>query len=418
MSYITYPRSDGSRKNIKRAKEALVLIERLLNQFNAGDLNLLLALVALIDWADLPAALRAKLLQLLYYDLYKSIKAVPVTDRGAHQQRMQIVTQALVDITLKSTDRTDLSLVYRINAGGYISAKLASKKKKKGRPKVDHDVLVLDNGITVVLTASNTNQRYIEKKDHTIRSVLREHDTNSAKAIKAAHASGELVTLNLLADYISPDKDDVSEPLLYELDKFPPGIFAHSAVRSEVLRSVNRPIDTYSRQKREHYEGCQREHIIPHSCFTDRSQQALESRSKVPLRDGVGDYTELRALTYPVEDSQTQGTEHRFLTVNAVLIARKFKGEGREATLLEWLDEIERSTYLLFTNVLASSESAAYSRSYTEEEARVLAMCIRQEAQLQYERLSVPLDLKLSNKIAEVNIGSEPPRIDIDRNTH
>ena len=40
MGYITYPRTNGSAKNIKRAEHALLLIEQLLQHFNSGDLGL------------------------------------------------------------------------------------------------------------------------------------------------------------------------------------------------------------------------------------------------------------------------------------------------------------------------------------------------------------------------------------------
>lgn len=406
MGYITYPRSSGSGKDVKRAQAALSLIERLLNNFNPSDLNTLLALVSQIGWTNLPLALRARLLRLLYYDLFESIKARAVEDASAHRKRVQMMTESLVDIALSSSDRTELPLHDRINASGHLSVTLATKV---GRSRYNQDVLIFDNGMNVILTAKKLSSKYAEDQEKEIIAAGRTHDLSSRQTIKRAHEEGELVTLNLLSDYISKDTESASDRLTYDIEKIPEGVLSHSVVRREVLRSICRPIDTYSRQKRQSFPGYEREHIIPHSCFTDRSQKAGEPRSKVPLRDGVGDYTELSALTYPVEDSQIQGTEHRFLTIQAVKIARQFRTEQREATLLEWLDKVQEATFELFTNVRASSEDKSLPRLYSKAEARVIAACIRQEAQMQFEKLKVPMTMKLSNKIAELKVGAQLP---------
>ena len=92
MGYITYPRTNGSAKNIKRAEHALLLIEQLLQHFNSGDLGLLLTLLSRIEWVNLPSALCERLLRLLYYNLYTSMKEHTVEDASAHREMAQTIT--------------------------------------------------------------------------------------------------------------------------------------------------------------------------------------------------------------------------------------------------------------------------------------------------------------------------------------
>lgn len=408
MGYITYPRSSGSGKDIKRAQAALLLIEQLLYRFNPSDLGTLLALVSQIGWANLPPALRARLLQLLYYELFESIKSRTLDDASTRRKRVQMMTKSLVDIALSSSDRIDLPLHERINASGHLSVTLAPKVSKS---RYGQEVLIFDNGMHVVLTASRKGEKYSEDQEKEIRTAGRAYEPPSRQTIKAAHKKGELVTLNLLSDYMSKGTESTSDRLTYDIEKIPEGVLSHSVVRREILRSICRPIDTYSRQKRQSFPGQEREHIIPHSCFTERSQHTGEPRSKVPLREGVGDYTELSALTYPVEDGQTQGTEHRLLTIQAVKISRQFRAERREATLLEWLDKVQEATYELFTVVRVCSDEKPLPRFYSKAEARVIASCIRQEAQLQFEKLKMPMTMLLSNKIADLKVGAELPEL-------
>ena len=105
MGYITYPRTSGSKKDIKRAQAILVLIEQLLLSFNPSDLSLLLTLVSRIGWANLPPALRHKLLQLLYYDLFRRINARKVEDAKAHRSTVNIITKALVDVAFTLSNK-------------------------------------------------------------------------------------------------------------------------------------------------------------------------------------------------------------------------------------------------------------------------------------------------------------------------
>lgn len=408
MGYITYPRTNGSAKDIKRAEYALLLIERLLQHFNSGDLGLLLTLLSRIEWVNLPSALYERLLRLLYHNLYASMKEHTVEDASAHRETVQNFTQTIVDVALNSSNRTDLPLHERINVGGVITVSLAPiVMNKKTRKKVlIQDVLIFDNGIHAILTACKKNRKYVEDQEKDIRVTFRNHDSLSRQTIKKSQKEGDLVTINLLSDYINKGNKSTNENTIYNIEKIPKGLLEHGEVRCELLRSIGRPFDTYREQKKlkypeRHDEGYkEREHFLPHSLFTDGTRESGKSRSHIPLRHNVGYYTEQDGLAYPVLDSQTQGTEHRLLTEAAISIACNFISEGKEGTLLEWLDEIEKSTIKLFSQWSAYSESSELARKYTEVEAKVISACLRKQAEQHYtQKLGISLDCKLSNAI-------------------
>lgn len=408
MGYITYPRTNGSAKNIKRAEHALLLIEQLLQHFNSGDLGLLLTLLSRIEWVNLPSALCERLLRLLYYNLYTSMKEHTVEDASAHREMAQSFTQTIVDVALNSSNRTDLPLHERINAGGVIKVSLAPiVMNEKTRKKVlIQDLLIFNNGMHVILTACTTNMKYIVDQGKDICVTHRYHDSLSRLTMKKAQKEGSLVTLNLLSDYINKDAKGINEHTIYNIEKIPIGLLEHGEVRCELLRSIGRPFDTYRElgkikfPKRNEEGYKEREHFLPHSLFTDGTREKGNSRSNIPLRHDIGSYTERDGLAYPVLDSQTEGTEHRLLTEAAINIACNFINDGQEGTLLEWLDEIEKSTIKLFSQWSAYSESSELARKYTEMEAKVISACLRKQAEQHYtQKLGISLDCKLSNAI-------------------
>ena len=79
--------------------------------------------------------------------------------------------------------------------------------------------------------------------------------------------------------------------------------------------------------------------------------------------------------------------------------------------MLEWLDKVQEATYELFTVVRVCSDEKPLPRFYSKAEARVIASCIRQEAQLQFEKLKMPMTMLLSNKIADLKVGAELPEL-------
>ncbi len=235
MGYITYPRSGGSAKDVTRAQAAIVLIEQLLIHFNANDLNSLLALVARIGWANLPPALRARLWKLLYYDLFESIQARATADYNVSQKRMQALTRTLTAAALKSSDRYGLPLHQQMTVSADISVVLAPKSKHAA---YHSEVLVFDNGMHAVLTADSSAEQYPGHVTSHLAAALRAHDASTREAIKTAHRTGTLVTLNLLADYVLPSSSQHGAIPRYDIAKIPQGLLSHGVVLLAILRAL------------------------------------------------------------------------------------------------------------------------------------------------------------------------------------
>ena len=357
MGYITYPRTSGSKKDIKRAQAILVLIEQLLLSFNPNDLSLLLTLVARIGWANLPPALRHKLLQLLYYDLFRRINARKVEDAKAHRSTVNIMTKALVDVAFTLSNKTafdeaELPLHEYLTASGHWAVSLG---RKVNPIHYSQDLLIFDNGIHVILTAGTSRGKYDNDQQKQIRTAARLYNTDTLQALKAAHKQGMLVTLNLLADYIIEGNMDRG----YDLEAIPKNLMGYYSARHEVLKLIN-PFNSSAHANN-----------LP--------QQKRHGGKKVSFTFYLTTLIRKSALSFWVEDSQTRGTECRFLTIQLISIARKLIKQRCEPTLLAWSEEIESALIEFFTTVRVKRVTNSPPRMYLQKEAEVLAACIKQE---------------------------------------
>lgn len=357
MGYITYPRTSGSKKDIKRAQAILVLIEQLLLSFNPNDLSLLLTLVARIGWANLPPALRHKLLQLLYCDLFRRINARKVEDAKAHRSTVNIMTKALVDVAFTLSNKTafdeaELPLHEYLTASGHWAVSLG---RKVNPIHYSQDLLIFDNGIHVILTAGMSRGKYDNDQQKQIRTAARLYNTDTLQALKAAHKQGMLVTLNLLADYIIEGNMDRG----YDLEAIPKNLMGYYSARHEVLKLIN-PFNSSAHANN-----------LP--------QQKRHGGKKVSFTFYLTTLIRKSALSFWVEDSQTRGTECRFLTIQLISIARKLIKKRCEPTLLAWSEEIESALIEFFTTVRVKRVTNSPPRMYLQKEAEVLAACIKQE---------------------------------------
>ncbi|WP_201583324.1 hypothetical protein [Psychrobacter jeotgali] len=429
MGYITYPRTSGSAKDIKRAEHVLLLIERLLQHFNPSDLNLLLSLVSRIGWGNLPAALRARLLRLLYYNLFAKIQAQKIDDASVATSLIQSVTKALVDIALQlpalsdSSDLLDMALHERINKTLQVSVshRLATQGKR-----YEQEILIFDNGIHVILTACASRDRYINDQQKELRAAIRLYDADTLQTLKQAHKKGVLVTLNLLSDYIVNDSDGVNSNgsgnnnraehfISYDFKHMGKGMLAHSGIRRVVLDSIGHYLEILRQQNTESALGYKRAYLVSYPYFITRLIQDGRTNGYKELSSKTKGFG---AWSFWVEDSQTQGTECRFLTLQMVSIARQFKIQGHEGSLLEWLDKIEAALFLFFTTARYKRGLNGLPRHYSRLEAELIATAIRQELQQHLSRLNIPMTMTLSNQLARLDMVTRLPDINSTENSY
>ncbi|WP_367110079.1 hypothetical protein [uncultured Psychrobacter sp.] len=425
MGYITYPRTSGSAKDIKRAEYVLLLIERLLQHFNPSDLNLLLSLVSRIGWGNLPAALRSRLLQLLYYNLFAKIQAQKIDDASVATSLIQSVTKALVDIALQlpalsdSSDLSDMALHEQINKTLQVSVshRLATQGKC-----YEQEILIFDNGIHIILTARASRERYINDQQKELRAAIRAHDADTLQTLKQAHKNGVLVTLNLLSDYIINDSDsdsvinnsstdDSNDNRVdcfvgYDFKQVGKGMLVHSGVRRVVLDSIGQYLEISRQQNNESFLGYKRAYIASHSYFMAR---LIQDNRADNYRECSSKTSVSSAWSFWIEDSQTRGTECRFLTIQMVNIARQFKIQGYEATLLEWLNKIESALFLFFMIARFKRDLNSLPRCYSKLEAELIAAAIRQELQQYFVSSNIPMTMTLSNQLARLDMTTRLP---------
>lgn len=360
MGYITYPRTSGSKKDIKRAQAILALIEQLLLSFNPNDLSLLLTLVARIGWDSLPPVLRNKILQLLYYDLFRRINARKVVGAKAHRSTVNMMTKALVDVAFTISNKADLNkanltLHERLTASGHWAVSLG---QKIDLAHYSQDLLIFDNGIHVILTAGMNRVKYDSDQQKQIRTAARLYAPDTLQALKAAHKQGMLVTVNLLADYIVEDNTSMG----YDLKAIPKSYMDYHSARHEVLKLI-KPFNRSNQSAHANHLPQQKRHGGKDISFAFYLTTLIRES----------------ALSFWVEDSQTRGTECRFLTIQFIIIARRFITQRCEPTLLAWLEEIEIVLIDFFTTVRVKRLINSSPRLYHQKEAEVLAAGIKQE---------------------------------------
>lgn len=418
MGYITYPRTSGSAKDIKRAEHVLLLIERLLQYFNPSDLTFLLTLVSRIGWDNLPPALRHRLLQLLYYDLFEKVKAQSKTDRGAVVSLVQPTTKMLVDIALQQSALSDtialadLPLHERINKKTQISV---SRKLVTHTSGYEDELLVFDNGIHAILNACASRERYLKDQQKQLRLAIRAYDADTSQMLQQAHKSGMLVTVNLLFDYIieqniqnnNSHDNHIVRSVSYNLQQIEKGMLLHTVVRKVVLDAIEGNLGLSKSQSTISSLGYKRAYSVLQSYLIARLDPEY-----IVLSNSACNFN------FWVEDSQTQGTECRFLTIQLVNIARQFEAQGRKATLLEWLEKIEAALVCFFKVVRIKRHAVQQPRHYHLREAELMAAAIRQELQQYLNYLSIPMSLTLNNQLASYGVSAQLPDLDSTENSY
>lgn len=282
---------------------------------------------------------------------------------------------------------------------------LGKKLKIKPNARYQPDVYLLDNGDIIVVDPTNDDAVLNPKEFQKLRRVM--SDPDEQKALTQAADNGKLIRTNPLKDYVV-NKGDGDKPR-YNLTEIPKSLLNIPAVTREILCSVNRPPETYSKNKKKSFPGCELEHVYPHSCFMKRVSEPGERRGKVPIRDDMGNYTELKATTLPVYDDQKEGTEHWFLTQAEAQISHEFEKEGREGTLQEWGEKMTEAWTTMLSGELIRDDSGEKTSQFSRAEAEVVAQCVISNTNGDMARLDVGLDVNLRN-----GIGNIPGTRDLD----
>lgn len=412
MGYISYPRTEGSAKDIKRAEHVLLLIDRLLQYFNSSDLQLLLTLVSRIGWANLPPALRARLLQLLYYDFFKKVKEKSKKDAKVTIDLVQSTSRMLVDIALQQRDLfenkslVNLSLHERINKTNQLSLphNLISHVISYGQ-----EMLVFDNGIHVILTAHPSGNRYLKNQQKHLRLAIRAHNPDTVQTLKQAHKSGMLVTMNLLADHVVKQKvhqhpNRINQPLApinYDIGRIEKGMLAHKEVRRAVMQTVECNVGSAIQPKVTTNIGYQSAYraLRLHLISILRQEYGLTVNAKIICN-----------FSYWVEDHQTQGAVYRYLTIHIVRITRQLKAQGRAITVQEWLDKIEIVLVDFFKIVYIKKHLNCTPYHYSTSESEIIAAAILYELQEYFISLNIPMNSILSNHLVSQYLSAELPK--------
>lgn len=403
MGYISYPRSAGERLDRLRVQEVIRLIKGLGNFVMPSTLYNILALVNQIGWHNLPSHIKAKLLALLREHLYPKLDP-EVTSETQEQQsyrsNIQTLNSKIVNIGLSLNKETNLPIHERLNATGLFDFRVAV-------PSIDSEgimspVLIDSSGMVLTIVASG--QEAIENQGLTITQAIHAYPKD-ADAIKDSYLGGKYSAYDALEEYRQSHSHSKGVDK-YELgESFPHGLLIYRSVRSEIFKSVNRPCDTYGKLKKVKMPGSQKDHFIAHNLFLDPTAHVKnEKRHKQKTLDNTGKYHDNLSVTVRVHDDQTFGTEHRFITDQTILHARRFRSEGRQGTLSDWLVCMEESyVKLLNCSLIRDKEEEPY-RECNLPEAKTIARAIAEESRQQFERLGVPMDLGLSNKIADLRM--------------
>lgn len=418
MGYISYPRTGGSAKDIKRAEYVISLIDRLLQNFNPNDLTLLLTLVSRIGWHNLPPALRDRLLQLLYYDLFEKVKAYSKKNVGAVMSLVQPTTKMLIDILLQQQDLygtsslANFSLSERINkiAQVPISCNLVTQVNGYGQ-----EMLVFDNGIHAILTTCASSDRYLKDQQKYLRLAIRAYAADTVQKLKQAHKRGMLVTINLLFDYVikqnieyhPSDYNQAVYPISYDIQRIQRGMLLHTGVRKVVIDIIEYNLGLTNQQKVTKTLGYKPFYRALQLYFLNMVNQEC-SCIVVPNKKC--------SFNFWVEDSQTQGTECRYLTLHMVKIARQFKAQGYLATLLEWLDKFEMALVCFFKTVRIKRRPNCLPCHYSLLEAELMAAAVRYELQQYLNYLNIPMSLTLNNQLTSQCKSTELPNLENSEN--
>ncbi|WP_394210485.1 hypothetical protein [Psychrobacter piscatorii] len=239
-----------------------------------------------------------------------------------------------------------------------------------------------------------SREKYETDQQKQIRTAARLYDTDTLQALKTAHKQGMLVTLNLLADYIIKGNTDMG----YDLEAIPKNLMDYHSARYEVLKLIN-PFN-------------------PSAHANNLPQQKRYGGKNISFTFYLTGLIRESALSFWVEDSQTRGTECRFLTIQLISIARKLITPQCEPTLLVWLEEIESALIEFFTTVRVKRVTNSLPRMYLQKEAEVLAACIKQELLQQTLSLNESMPMLTACPIAISDIVTRLPNLESSENEY
>jgi hypothetical protein len=400
MGYISYPRSAGERLDHQRAQEINRLIAALTGIVTPSTLSDILALINLIGWHNLPPHIKVKLLALLRNQLYlkldPQVTQVP-QEQQAYRSNIQALNSKMIEIGLSLVDNISSPLHERLNLTGVFDFRLV-----RSRAFSSESTQLLIDSSGMALSVVSSSQEAVENQGAGLINAIYEHPYDG-DILQKSYLGGKYSTYDALKEYRQKLPDDKGGDK-YDLgDNFPYGLLEYKNVRTEIFRSVNRPCDIYREMKKIKMPGNQRDHFLAHNLFLDPIFHVKgKGRSEQINIAGAGNYHDKLSITVRVHDDQTFGTEHRFITDQTILHARRFQAEERQGTLSEWLVCMEESYVKLLNCSLIRDKSGVPTGEYSLQEAKTVARAIATESRLQFESLGVKMDLLLSNKIADL----------------
>jgi hypothetical protein len=163
--------------------------------------------------------------------------------------------------------------------------------------------------------------------------------------------------------------------------------------------------------------GCQREHLLPHSCIYAEYKAKGQSRANVGTVKTMGKLTEANALCIYVDDAQKIGTQHKMLTDADRDFAKALKqADGGESyrTVNDWLDNKEKALAQMAEaeHMKQPPSQSVPNRLNSESGAKKSIMAwfaahsMIQATKIHMTNLGADLNTRASNRIA---FGSIPP---------
>lgn len=183
----------------------------------------------------------------------------------------------------------------------------------------------------------------------------------------------------------------------------------NAEVRNALFAQYDITVGPYKDLQKISKPGYQREHIVPHSNFMERSVLPNEARGSVPIAKAFGQYTEADAITYFVYDDQSQGTEHRYLTDVEKSYAKALHEKGEYASVNDWLDYMEIETAKSLSMETIERSPDVYCARIPPEDAADVARALRIETEHYFDKAGVNKTAPMSNLVG----GGDVP---IDKN--
>jgi hypothetical protein len=145
--------------------------------------------------------------------------------------------------------------------------------------------------------------------------------------------------------------------------------------------------------------GYQREHIPPLQTF--HKERALgRDRTKVPLIDGIGEYDHDNAICFGIFDGQHTNEEHYITSRAQENFMKELQGEGKNATLGEWLNKSVEWNKEIFEKRAMRGETLPLSdttKAQISVEAEKAAIAMRNVAKAHFIGIGADLNTPLEN---------------------